>query len=262
MSGWRRPVGRSHERARVRLVRARRFLTRRAPPARHDLSRSGSETLSLGALLRMASDDELARWSDHGLGSTDPRGNIRLREAIAARQDGLDAEPVLCCCGVQDAVLRAVQTAGDWQPNIDRIEAALRPETRLVLMNYPNSPTGASLDPARLHALVTLCRKRGLWLINDEIYRQTEIVRPQSAARRSLRARRVHQRSLEGLRPARPPRRLDRLSRSGAAAACAHDQELALDLPGGFERDPGGDRSRMVVRRKPSCRMISHALPR
>lgn len=192
------------------------FLTRWAPLARHDLSRSDSETLSLGALLHMASDDKLARWSDHGLGYTDPRGNIGLREAIAARHDGLDAEHVLCCCGAQEAVLCvlqsilepdvragdrhallllpiyqpselslarlcavtgvALQEADDWQPDLDRIEAALRPETRLVLMNYPNSPTGASLDPARLDALVALCRKRGLWLVNDEIYRQTEIV--------------------------------------------------------------------------------------
>lgn len=194
------------------------FLTRWAPLARHDLSSSACETLSLGALLQMASAEQRERSNDHGLGYTDPRGSSRLRDAIAARHDTLGGDHVLCCCGAQEAVLCvlqailgpdgpacdphavlllpiyqpselslarlcavtgiALQEDDDWQPDIDRIEAALRPGTRLVLMNYPNSPTGASLDPARLDALVALCRKHGLWLINDEIYRQTEIVQP------------------------------------------------------------------------------------
>ena len=37
-------------------------------------------------------------------------------------------------------------------------------------MNFPNSPTGSSIDPAGLAALVALCRRHGLWLVNDEVY--------------------------------------------------------------------------------------------
>ncbi|NPD69890.1 pyridoxal phosphate-dependent aminotransferase [Lichenicola cladoniae] len=194
------------------------FLTRWGPFARHDLSGSDSETLGLEGLLQMASAENAARWNGHSFAYTDPRGHIRLRTAIAARHDSLIAEHILCCCGAQEAVycvlqallggqnpvrdqhallllpiyqpselaLRrlcavtgvALQEADGWQPDIECIEAAIRPETRLILMNYPNSPTGASLDPQRLDALVNLCRRHGLWLINDEIYRQTEIVQP------------------------------------------------------------------------------------
>ena len=194
------------------------FLAQWAPFARHDLSSSDSETLSLEGLLQMASAENAIRWDNHGFAYTDPRGHTRLRTAIAARHEALDADQILCCGGAQEAiycVLQAVlgahgaardqhallllpiyqpselalrrlctvtgialQEADDWQPDIDRIEAAIRPDTRLILMNYPNSPTGASLDPHYLDALVDLCRKRGLWLINDEIYRQTEIVQP------------------------------------------------------------------------------------
>jgi aspartate/methionine/tyrosine aminotransferase len=62
----------------------------------------------------------------------------------------------------------------NWELDVDRVAAAIRPNTKLVLTNFPNSPTGAVLDPTRLAALVSLCRRHGLWLVNDEVYRQTD----------------------------------------------------------------------------------------
>ncbi len=64
-----------------------------------------------------------------------------------------------------------LEDRGGWRLDIDRVAAAIRPETRLVLMNFPNSPTGALIDRASLVALVELCRRHGLWLVNDEVYR-------------------------------------------------------------------------------------------
>ncbi|WP_258318221.1 aminotransferase class I/II-fold pyridoxal phosphate-dependent enzyme, partial [Escherichia coli] len=62
-----------------------------------------------------------------------------------------------------------------WTLDLDGLVAAIRPNTRLVLMNFPNSPTGASLDRTTLERLVDLCRRHGLWLVNDEVYRQTDL---------------------------------------------------------------------------------------
>ncbi len=187
------------------------FLARWIDHATHDLSSSDSETLSLSSLLSMASANAQEEWQSLRFGYGDPRGSRELRTAIAARHRLLAAEDVLCCCGAQEAVscvLKVLLPPGshavlllpiyqpselilgslgavtglalredeDWQPDPDRIEAALRPDTRLVMMNFPNSPTGASIHPDRLDALVALCRRRGVWLVNDEIYRQTEVV--------------------------------------------------------------------------------------
>jgi len=65
-----------------------------------------------------------------------------------------------------------VETPADqgFQPDIAAIERALEPDTRAVLINSPNNPTGAVYDPGRLAALADLCRRRGLWLISDELY--------------------------------------------------------------------------------------------
>ncbi len=64
-----------------------------------------------------------------------------------------------------------MEDRGNWHLDLDRVATAVRPETKLVLMNFPNSPTGAVIDPASFTALVELCRRHGLWLVNDEVYR-------------------------------------------------------------------------------------------
>jgi len=65
-----------------------------------------------------------------------------------------------------------VETPADqsFQPDVAAIEAALAPDTRAILINTPNNPTGAVYTRARLEALADLCRRRDLWLISDELY--------------------------------------------------------------------------------------------
>lgn len=184
------------------------FLARWKTAASHDLTTSDSETVTLTDLIAAAEPADRTRWNDLQLGYADPRGAAYLRASIAARHEHLHADDVLCCAGAQEAVTcvvraivgpadhaivvlpiyepseRAVTSAcattgvallseEDWHLDVDRIASALRPNTRLVLINFPNSPTGAAIRPETLRALVELCRRRGVWLVNDEVYRQT-----------------------------------------------------------------------------------------
>ena len=183
------------------------FLARWHGSARHDLSASHAQTLPLAALLALATPEERARWERLPLDYAAPHGAPALRALIAARYQGLEADDVVCCAGAQEGVAcvsRALLAPGDhavvvlpvyqplvwtvtdrvcatgvplepgsWRLDVDRVTAAIRPTTRLVLTNFPNSPTGAVLDPAVQAALVGLCRARGVWLVNDEVYRQT-----------------------------------------------------------------------------------------
>ncbi|WP_237481445.1 pyridoxal phosphate-dependent aminotransferase [Lichenibacterium dinghuense] len=185
------------------------FLSRWADCAIQDLAASDSQTLHLSTLLRYAGTEDLRRWHGVGLGYADPRGAPWLRAAIAGRYEALGDGGVLACNGAQEAiacVLRAVLRPVDhavvvvpiygpselavtglcaasgvaldpdrgWSLDLDRVAAAIRPNTRLVVANFPNSPTGASLGPATLGGLVALCRRHGLWLVNDEVYGQTD----------------------------------------------------------------------------------------
>ncbi|MBA8879438.1 aminotransferase [Phyllobacterium myrsinacearum] len=56
-------------------------------------------------------------------------------------------------------------------PTVQAVEKALVPGVRALALVTPNNPTGAVYSPERLKAIFEVCRKRGVWLILDETYR-------------------------------------------------------------------------------------------
>jgi aspartate/methionine/tyrosine aminotransferase len=51
------------------------------------------------------------------------------------------------------------------------VEVALGPDTRMVVLTDLHNPSGAALDPRDLDALDALARRRGLWMVVDETFR-------------------------------------------------------------------------------------------
>jgi len=51
------------------------------------------------------------------------------------------------------------------------LEAAITPRTKLLLLNYPNNPSGAACDAAGLAAIAEVLRRHpGVWVLSDDIY--------------------------------------------------------------------------------------------
>ena len=50
------------------------------------------------------------------------------------------------------------------------LEAAWQPGVAGLVVNSPNNPTGAVIDPAEVDRIATFCAERDLWVIADEIY--------------------------------------------------------------------------------------------
>jgi aspartate/methionine/tyrosine aminotransferase len=138
------------------------------------------------------------------------RGLAALREAIAGfyrREQGLsvDAEQIVVTSGATealaaaflallapgdeaillqpfyDAYLPLVTRAGatarivaleppGWTIPFDRLEAAIGPNTRAIVLNTPNNPTGTLVGRADLERLGALCAKHDLNLICDEVW--------------------------------------------------------------------------------------------
>jgi arginine:pyruvate transaminase len=71
--------------------------------------------------------------------------------------------------GVEFTVVET-QAERDFQPDAKAVDAAVRPETRAILINTPNNPTGAIYSRASLEALADICRRHDLWLLSDEVY--------------------------------------------------------------------------------------------
>lgn len=57
-----------------------------------------------------------------------------------------------------------------FQPRAEAILKALEPNTRAILINTPNNPTGAVYSRECLEGIAKICRERDLWLLSDEVY--------------------------------------------------------------------------------------------
>lgn len=57
-----------------------------------------------------------------------------------------------------------------FQPRASDILKALLPNTRAILINTPNNPTGAVYSRQCLEDIASICRKQDLWLLSDEVY--------------------------------------------------------------------------------------------
>jgi aspartate/methionine/tyrosine aminotransferase len=182
------------------------FFSRWEFAARHHLTASDAQSLKLSELLAMATPAQRAGFDDLWLGYTETWGAPDLRAAIAATYDHRRADDILCFAGAEEGIYAAMQVLlgpddhaivvtpnyqaaetlpltlcaatgvplepdQDWTLDIDRVAAAIRPNTRLVSINFPHNPTGKILERDRFDALVALCRRHGLWLFSDEVYR-------------------------------------------------------------------------------------------
>jgi aspartate/methionine/tyrosine aminotransferase len=62
----------------------------------------------------------------------------------------------------------------NWDIDLDALRAMIKPNTRLIVVNFPHNPTGALPDPAQWRALVDIAREQGCYLFSDEVYRLLE----------------------------------------------------------------------------------------
>jgi len=59
---------------------------------------------------------------------------------------------------------------GVWSLDVQRLFDAATPDTRLVLVNSPNNPTGWTMPQGDWDTLLAHCRKHGIWLVSDDAY--------------------------------------------------------------------------------------------
>ena len=63
-----------------------------------------------------------------------------------------------------------VSTYPDFKLTPERVEAAITPKTKMIIVNSPGNPTGVTLNKAELEALASLAKEHDLLVITDEIY--------------------------------------------------------------------------------------------
>lgn len=188
-----------------------RYFARWEFVAPHILCASDIEAYRLPELLALADGESRALWDELSLGYTEAPGHPLLRAEIASLYERVAPDEILTFAGAEEAIfilmnillgpgdhaivtwpgyqslyevarsigaattlLRLDPTAG-WALDLDALRDALRPETRLIVVNFPHNPTGALPDRETFEALIDLARESGVYLFSDEVYRFLEL---------------------------------------------------------------------------------------
>ena len=106
-----------------------------------------------------------------------PALNLACRAYAEAGEDVLTIVPAyppfLEAPGLQGRRLvtaPAARSGGRWELPLAALEAAVTPQTRVLLFCHPHNPLGRVWSAAEVAAVVDLCRRRGLVLVSDEIH--------------------------------------------------------------------------------------------
>lgn len=170
------------------------------------LSSSDCDGYSLEYVVNCATPAEKKMWNDVRLGYTEARGSLLLRQTIARQYKTITENDVLVLSpGEANFILmNVVLEAGDhvvcmapsyqslyqvarsigcaisfWKPGNDRwhynpddLEKLIKPETKLIIINFPHNPTGSFPSKAEAGRLIALARKHNVLLFSDEMYSQ------------------------------------------------------------------------------------------
>ncbi len=202
----------THQRKEMRDFSLEVFFSRWEFAAKYHMTASDLESMTVGDLLSLASPEQRDQFESLSLGYTETWGAADLREEIAKTYEGMEAENILCLAGAGEglyAVARCLLQPGDhaivptpnyqsaetiplsicdvtgvplaqdahhqWCLDLTAVEAAIRPNTKLISVNFPHNPTGMLMGEETLKGLVSLCRRHGIFLLSDEVYRGVEL---------------------------------------------------------------------------------------
>lgn len=102
--------------------------------------------------------------------------DVAFRTVISPGDEVLVPEPCFVCyaplvslCGGTPVPIDCV-IEDDFKLTPDKLEAAITPKTKALLLSYPNNPTGAVMLRSDLEKLVPIIKQHDLLVFSDEIY--------------------------------------------------------------------------------------------
>jgi aspartate/methionine/tyrosine aminotransferase len=170
-----------------------------------NLAASTGPTWTAKDILALADDQTRHRFLNHNLVYSRPAGADSLREAIAEMQR-VPIEAVQVVTGASEALLALMWLAAEPGANViiplpgfttfsalpeslaletrfyhvrrengfridpDEIKRLADSKTKLILVNSPHNPTGATIGDGEMEALHDFTAERGIQLVSDEVY--------------------------------------------------------------------------------------------
>jgi len=68
--------------------------------------------------------------------------------------------------------VRSIETKleNNWEPSVEQIQNAINSNTKMIVLNYPNNPTGKILPIKLQDNIIQIAKKNDLYVLSDEIY--------------------------------------------------------------------------------------------
>ena len=185
------------------------FFSRWEFNTKYNMCASNIESVSLEELLLLSNVEDKKLWTKLDLGYTETYGSLNIREAIADTYDNINSNDILTFAGGEEGIYVAMQcilnkndhaivitpnyqssetlpksicevtgiglnSDDNWNLDIQKIISAIKSNTRLISINFPNNPTGKIISMDTLYELINIAKKKDIYLFNDEIYRLME----------------------------------------------------------------------------------------
>jgi len=81
--------------------------------------------------------------------------------------------PAYTDCAINAGIkVRSVKTTleNNWEPTIEQIQNVININTKMIVLNYPNNPTGKILPKNLQDDIIQIAKKNELYVLSDEIY--------------------------------------------------------------------------------------------
>ena len=175
------------------------------------LTQSDCESMSIQDLLSFEPGSE-TEFLNLRLGYTEVPGNPLLRKAISDLYTTMAPENIIVHAGAQEPIfnfMNVLLDKGDhvisqfpayqslfevanaigcevshwcfeqgqngWLLDINQLEPLIKPNTKLIVLNSPNNPTGYTLTQEEIAAIVAIARKHNIYVFCDEVYKGVEL---------------------------------------------------------------------------------------
>ena len=173
------------------------------------LSSSDCESLSLSEVLQMADAETHYLWENLKLSYTESTGHPLLKKEITKLYSSIAPDDLNVLVPEEGifAAMNCMLEKGDhvistypsyqslfeianslgckvskwipdykngWQFDLEKLKSLVQKNTKLIVINFPHNPTGATISEVELKEIIALCRQNNILLFSDEMYRFLE----------------------------------------------------------------------------------------
>ncbi len=90
-------------------------------------------------------------------------------EVIIPQPSYVSYEPCSILANAKPVIIN-LKAENEFRLTVDELKNAITPKTKVLILPYPNNPTGAVMEKSDLEAIAKIIREKDIYVMSDEIY--------------------------------------------------------------------------------------------